>query len=256
MAKKARTPKPPRPATSGSRQVQAPQKRSGPSRSSTGSSSVGAHRYFWPAAAVVVALSIVGIALGIALTASGTPKATKFAHPGPISWKDLPGLQTTPPPWPNNSTTLSLRIGSLGLSQLSQEQLAFHIHQHLDLYVDGKHVTVPQYIGFGINAQTNQPQYITELHTHNSLGIIHVESAKVLKYQLGQFFGEWGVKLTRSCMGSFKGSCGHLQWYLNGVKQHGNPARLVLKQHQEIVIVVGKPPASIPKSYDFGAQGL
>ena len=71
---------------------------------------------------------------------------------------------------------------------------------------------------------------------------------------LGQFFGEWGVRLTPKCLGSFKGSCDNLQWWVDGKKRTGNPARLVLKNHEEIAISVGKPPASIPTSFDFAAH--
>lgn len=199
-----------------------------------------------------MALAIVGIVLGIVLTRS----SGGFALKTPIVWKTIPGLQTKKPPWPNDGTTLSLRISSLGLSQLSQEALAFHIHQHLDVYVDGKHVTVPTAVGYGLDSTTGKPTFITELHTHNTFGILHVESAQDLKYQLGQFFGEWGVRLTANCLGSFKGSCQNLQWWVNGVKQKGDPARLVLKNHQEIAISVGKQPEKIPSTYDFRGHGV
>jgi hypothetical protein len=261
VAKKARTPKPPRTSGSGNnRQVQAPQRRAGSSRKPPATASTTArYRYFWPTAAAIVALVIVGVALGIALTrssSSGPSKQAPLALKKPIVWSNLPGLQTTPPPWPNNSTSLTLRLPSLGLNQLSQEQLAFHIHQHLDIFVNGKHVTVPQEIGFGLDPSTGQPQYITELHTHNALGIVHVESAEQLRYQLGQFFGEWGVRLTGQCLGNFDGGCDHLEWYVNGVRHIGNPAKLVLENHQEIAIVVGTPPAKIPSSYDFASHGV
>ena len=259
MAKKARTPKPPRAPGSGTRQVQAPQKRSGSSRKAPATAPTGArYKYFWPTAAIVVALVIVGVALGIALTrgSSGPSKAAPLALTKPIVWSDLPALQTGRPPWPNNSATLALRLPSLGLNQLSAEQLAFHIHQHLDIFVDGKHITVPQEIGFGLDPTTGQPKFITELHTHNSLGIIHVESGQNLRYQLGQFFGEWGVRLTGNCLGSFNGACDHLEWYVNGVRHIGDPAKLVLKNHQEIAIVVGTPPAKVPTSYDFKSHGV
>jgi hypothetical protein len=205
--------------------------------------------------AVVVALAIVGIALGIVLT-RGPSKPPALALAGPVSWTNLPGLQTGKPPWPANSATLSERLPSLALNSLAQEALAFHIHQHLDLYVDGQHVTVPQYIGFGVNPTTNQAQFLTELHTHRTDGIVHVESAQRLDYQLKQFFGEWGVRLTAKCLGSFKGSCDNLQWWVNGVKRTGNPANLILKNHEEIVITVGKPPAKLPKTYAWAAHGV
>jgi len=206
-------------------------------------------RYFWPLAAGVVALVIVGVVLGIVLT-RGTPG---FAMKGAVSWKDLPGLQTGRPPWPANSATVTTRLPNVNLTGLPQEALAFHIHEHLDLYVDGQHVTVPRYIGIAPNSSSPTGVIVTEMHTHRADNVIHVESPKDLKYQLKQFFGEWGVRLTANCLGSFKGSCDNLQWWVNGKKQVGSPANLVLKSHQEIVISVGKPPANIPKKYDFPA---
>ena len=260
MAKKARTPKPPRAAAAGQRQVQAPKRRTGSSRKpppAAASRAPGGIRFFWPIAAVVVALVIVGIALGIALS-RGPSKPPKLALPGPVSWKDLPALQDRKPPWPSNSSTLAARIagGNLGLNPLSQEALAFHIHAHLDLFVNGQHVTVPQYVGIAQSGQSTTGVIITELHTHHPDGIVHVESAQHLNYQLKQFFGEWGIRLTAKCMGSFKGSCDNLQWWVNGIKQTGDPGNLILKNHEEIVVSVGKTPTSIPKSFDFSGHGV
>lgn len=256
MAKKARTPKPPRPSGGAPRPVQAPQRRTGPSRTASRQSGpTQSIRWFWPTAAVVTAIVIVGAVLGIVLT-RGSTKPGPAALTTPISWKDLPAMQTGPPPWNNGSTTVSLRLSSLGLNRLSQEQLAFHIHQHLDVYVNGKHVTVPQAIGFVKDPTSGKYTAITELHTHNPLGIVHVESAQNLTYVLGQFFGEWGVRLTGKCLGQFKGGCDNLQWWVNGKKQTGDPAKLALRNHEEIVIAVGKPPKKIPTSYDFGAHGV
>jgi hypothetical protein len=206
-------------------------------------------RYFWPLAAGLVAAIILVVVLVIVLTRS-TPG---FAMQGAVSWKDLPGLQTKKPPWPANNAALTTRLASVNLTGLPQEALAFHIHQHLDLYVDGQHVTVPKFIGIAQDSSSPSGFIVTEMHTHKTDGVLHVESAQDLKYQLKQFFGEWGVRLTGKCLGSFKGSCDNLQWWVNGKKQPGSPANLVLKSHQEIVISVGKTPAKIPTKFDFPA---
>ena len=58
------------------------------------------------------------------------------------------------------------------------------------------------------------------------------------------------MKLTSNCVGSF---CGGVDWWVNGKKQTGNPADLVLRAHQEIAIVRGKAPAKIPKKFAFSA---
>jgi hypothetical protein len=245
VAKKARTPKPPRAPQAPQRPVQAPQRRAGPARQSK--PSLGQSRRFWLLGGLAVALIAVAIALPIALTSSSGK--VKRALTGPINWVDLPGLLTGPPPWAANTSTMTARLPALGLNALGQEALDFHIHQHLDLYVNGKRAAVPRYVGIAIDPSTQQP-ILTELHTHDSTGLIHVESAQHLDYVLGQFFGVWGVKLTGTCIGRY---CGNLHWWVNGKPGVGNPANLVLKSHQEIVIAYGKPPASIPSKYRFPA---
>jgi hypothetical protein len=251
VAKKPRTPKPPRRAAGAPRPVQAPQRRTGPSRTARPSVDPTNFfiRYFWPLAAGLVSLVIVGVVLGIVLTRS-TPA---LAMTGPVGWKNLPGLQTGKPPWPANSATLTTRLGNVNLDSLPQEALAFHIHQHLDLYVDGQHVTVPRFIGIAPDSSSPTGVIVTEIHTHRTDNVIHVESAQEKKYQLKQLFGEWAVRLTARCLGSFKGSCDNLQWWVNGKKQTGDPGELVLKSHQEIVISVGPTPKNIPSSFNFPA---
>ena len=51
----------------------------------------------------------------------------------------LAGLRTGPPPWGANTTDLAERLQAIGVPPLSaMEGEAVHIHQHLDLYVDGR----------------------------------------------------------------------------------------------------------------------
>jgi hypothetical protein len=39
--------------------------------------------------------------------------------------------------------------------------------------------------------------------------------------------------------------------YVNGQPYSGDPAALVLREHQEIAFVIGTPPKKIPSSYKF-----
>ncbi len=157
----------------------------------------------------------------------------------------LPGIRRTKAPWSQEYEFLADRLLPLGLSQLSAEQLAFHIHMHLDIFVNGKSVSVPAQIGINPGAQ-----YLTELHTHAPNGVIHNESATDKGYTLGELFGEWGVYLNSLCVGAY---CNNLKWYVDGKQQPGNPQDLVLKSHQAIAIVVGKPPQKVPSTYKFAA---
>jgi hypothetical protein len=162
------------------------------------------------------------------------------------NYNNLAGIRRTKAPWPPEYEFLADRLLPLGLAPLGTEGQATHIHAHVDVFVDGKRVAVPPSIGINQGAG-----WLTELHTHDDRGVIHIESPEANdEFTLGQFFAEWGVFLNARCVGAY---CDNLEWYVNGVRQTGNPAGLVLESHQEIAIVVGKPPAKIPSSYKFAS---
>jgi hypothetical protein len=241
MAKKVRTPPPPR-------RVQAPQRRD--TRKSDERRAALNRDYFamkWVLTGAGIILIAIAVVLFVVVRDENPGKAESAASVA--TYNSLPGIRKTKAPWPPEYAFLADRLQPLGLNQLAQEQLAFHIHQHLDIFVDGKPVAggVPQYIGINDNA------YITELHTHTNDGIIHVESATKRDYTLGEFFGEWAVFLNARCVGAY---CNGLKWYVNGQQQTGNPQKLVLRDHQEIVIVVGTPPKKIPSTFDWAAHGV
>lgn len=162
------------------------------------------------------------------------------------NYNTLPGIRRTNAPWPVEYQSLADRLAPLGLTTLAGHNgLVEHYHAHLDVFVNGKRVKVPALIGINPGAG-----YLTELHTHDGRGVVHIESEKTQNYNLGQFIAEWGVYLNQRCLGGY---CTGFKWYVDGKEQTGNPAGLVLKPHQEIALVVGKPPAKIPSSYKFEA---
>lgn len=196
----------------------------------------------WIVGGVVLVAAIAGAVIAVLATRGGGHGGGSSSEPAVIDWSAIPNLHKGPPPWDNGSVYLPDRLSILGLSQLSTEGSVLHIHQHLDLYVNGKHVTLPQGIGIYANS------WLTELHTHTGDGIIHVESPTQKDFHLGQVFGEWGVRLTKNCVGDY---CGNVRWWVNGTPQTGDPGSLVLAPHQEIVVARGTPPTVVPKSYKF-----
>jgi hypothetical protein len=66
-----------------------------------------------------------------------------------------------------------------------------HIHQHLDVFDNGRRVTVPAGIGIG-------DTFISPLHTHDTSGVMHVESPTIRPFTLAEFFGVWGVPLAHA----------------------------------------------------------
>jgi hypothetical protein len=202
------------------------------------------------AAAGILGLAIV---LAVVLFGRGSSTNTSAAHDdGPnVNFAALQGLQRTPPPWGTNTAQLRERLKPLGLNPLGAEGQVLHIHQHLDIFVNGKHVKVPRFIGIKLKPGP-QLDFLTELHTHNPDGVIHLESLQAHAYSLGQFFGVWGVPLSRQCIGSLCAKPGTpLKFYVNGKPFTGNPVRLVLQEHDQYTIVYGKPPAHIPSSFNW-----
>jgi hypothetical protein len=187
------------------------------------------------AGAVVV---VAGVVLGVVLFGGGG----KTQVP-----QDLPGIQKDTEPWPPELTHLQQRLRQIGIGFLGQEQLAYHIHQHLDVYVNGSQVPVPANIG--IISGTG----LAFIHAHDTSGVIHVESPTVHKYTLGNFFDVWGVLFTKDCLGAY---CNQgddkVRVFVGGEPVTGNPRNVVLRNYDEIVVTYGTPqqlPKPIPKSY-------
>jgi hypothetical protein len=183
-------------------------------------------------------------------SASGVQLGPSFG-----SMISLPGVLTTTPPWPSNAVKLQLRLRAIGLDPLTAEGQALHIHQHLDLFAKGRHVTVPANIGIDPSAT-----FLAALHTHDNSGIMHVESPVVTSFTLGQFFAVWGVRLDARCIGGLCARGGkRLRAWVNGKPVAADPTRIILAEHQEIVLAYGtaaQVPDPLPRSYDFAAAGL
>ncbi len=162
----------------------------------------------------------------------------------------LKGMQTTPAPWQPEITNLRERLQVLGLPALSEEGTVLHIHQHLDIFVHGKVVPVPADIGINEAAQ-----FISDVHTHDATGIIHIESPDNQTFTLGQFFDIWGVQFSATTLGGYVAdSTNTLKVYVNGKEVTGDPRAVVLSPHQEIVVVFGsahEAPKTIPTSFVF-----
>lgn len=162
----------------------------------------------------------------------------------------LPGMQTGPAPWPAEITHLKERLSDINLPALTQEGEVLHIHQHLDIFVDGKPVQVPYGIGQG-----EKSSFLASIHTHDNRGIIHIESPTDQVFTLGQFFDIWGVHLTADCIGGYCNQGGRtLRVFINGNPFSGDPRTIKLEQHQEIFVAYGTAdelPDPIPSSYEF-----
>jgi hypothetical protein len=95
-----------------------------------------------------------------------------------------------------------------------------------------------------------------EMHTHDGSGVVHVEGPVPKTFTLGQFFSLWGQTLSAT---EVAGVLGTPRFYVvqneTVTKVTSNPANLTLDSHMEIVIVVGTPPAEIPR-WNWATSGL
>lgn len=190
---------------------------------------------FWlPISVVVIIAVMVGI-FAVGNKSSKTPTPTNTTSLGEAN---------------NEPAGLKSRLEAIGLPALAAEGSTLHIHQHLDIYLNGKVATVPAHIGMPSNNS-----FISALHTHDDSGIIHIESPTAQDFTLGQLFQIWNVKLEAASLGDHKADDQNkLRLYVNGQLVEGNPADLKLAAHQEIVIAYGTDaqlPSPIPSKFDF-----
>jgi len=148
------------------------------------------------------------------------------------------------------------QVHRAGLDLLAAENLTLHYHAHLDIVLDGRAVPVPVPARLGISV-TDAAGNIAALHTHDTSGVLHVESPTNAQFTLGQLFTEWDLRLGPGQIGSYRDQPGtRVQVYVNGRPFTANPTRLVLQPHQEIAVVISSTaatPAPAPSSYAFPA---
>jgi hypothetical protein len=145
-----------------------------------------------------------------------------------------------------SGSQLASNLQKAGLEALSAEGTVMHIHQHLDIIVNETPVTVPADIGVASG-------FISPIHTHDSSGILHVESPVKKDFTLGQFFTEWNVNFDDNHIGRYGSDDTHKLI----VAVNGTPitdvAKYILKGHDEIEAWYGDKTAnpSLIKSYNF-----
>lgn len=116
----------------------------------------------------------------------------------------------------SNNEKLTYHLdSSLSSFNDTNKKIVMHIHPQLNVTLDGKSLVVPAGIGINTTLWNDhsldqygmQPMKMTTkdmsmimqgmapLHTHDTSGIIHVESNEFRNYTLGQFLQNWGIDL-------------------------------------------------------------
>lgn len=159
---------------------------------------------------------------------------------------------------PASTTSTSRAVDGVRCAPI--EQLAYHIHAHLQVYYNGSPRQLPGAIGMlGPVAQQSKfgqfygaSQCYYWLHTHTADGIIHIESPTAAFYTLGTFFDEWGQPLSATQVATAKGP---VTAFVNGKRWTKNVREIQLKPHAVIQLDVGTP--AVPfHNVSFGSSGL
>ena len=138
-----------------------------------------------------------------------------------------------------------------GIQCNPSEKFVLHNHVHIDIFINGQRYIVPSQVGI------IPERCLYWLHTHDDSGIIHVESPVAKNYTLGQFFDIWNKKFNNSQIfdnvANGKNNNNTLSVYVNGqkVSSGANYRDIKLNEHDQIVVVYGRAPASIPTKYEF-----
>ena len=139
-----------------------------------------------------------------------------------------------------SDNTVDSNFASIGAIPCeTQEYTTYHIHAHLDIFVNGQHTPVPAQIGI-------ENTCLYWLHTHTPDGIIHMESPAQRDFTLGEFFDIW--KATGS---GFPTSASSPEIFVNGVLVSTDISSTKMNAHDEIVLVYGDVPQSMPTFYQF-----
>jgi hypothetical protein len=129
----------------------------------------------------------------------------------------------------------------------SGEQLATHYHAHIDIIYKGQPVTIPAQTGILSSC-------FYWMHTHTDSGIIHIEAPRdsaSRQFTVGDFFQVWNQPLTSSQVTTIKLAKGdEVKAWVDGKPYTGDPRKIVLKSHTQVVIEVG-PEFVDPPTFDW-----
>lgn len=126
-----------------------------------------------------------------------------------------------------------------GIECDTTEYTVFHVHAHLDIFINGHPITIPAFIGIEDNT------CLYWLHTHTPDGVIHIESPQERGFTLGQFYDIW--KSTSTGLPPNKEPV----IYVNGQAVTTSLKDTPLHAHDEIALVYDNPPTNIPAFYQF-----
>lgn len=125
------------------------------------------------------------------------------------------------------------------------EQLAFHVHAHLSIYLDGQPVIIPAAIGIASSG------CLYWLHTHTPDGIIHMEAPSIQSFVLGDFLDIWKQRFLQLNYPKALDTVYGWKAFVNGEEVKEDFRIIPLKTHTLITLAFQSPDIQPDKYYNW-----
>jgi len=192
--------------------------------------------------------TVIGVIIGVVVVAvaivSFAVFANRNAQSSTTATQSVPTTAPTSVPT-NTDAQSSLAPAVDNVLCNSSEQLAYHIHAHLSIYINGKAVPVSEAIGINTSC-------IYWLHTHDTSGIIHIESPTQKTYTLGNFFDLWKQQFSQLQYPTQLDQSSGWQAYVNGKLYNGDFRTVPLQTHTLITLAYQSPGIKPDTVFNWG----
>jgi uncharacterized protein YpmB len=131
------------------------------------------------------------------------------------------------------------------------EQSIEHIHVYVSMYINGQASPLPASIGIPQDSSGNATCFYW-LHTHDTSGVIHIESPSTEIFTFGQFRDEWDQQFVSLGFPPELLLNGWKIW-INGKVYNGSLASVPFDAHNIITLAYNSPNVKPVKTYNWGS---
>ena len=186
------------------------------------------------AAAMLIAMAVAGCASMRDDGASAV--ALDLSRTRPLG----PGPAFRPSPMGNRAVAAGAPVGSLRCGPEPRSSYGAHV----ELFAHDHGIAVPAGIGIAppqrrAGAMVSGGRCAYPLRTTDPTGVVEVDSAVVRVPTVGQLFDLWGQRLSADRIGALRSSGGAVVAFVNGRRWPGDPRRIPLRRHVQIVLELG-----------------
>ena len=128
----------------------------------------------------------------------------------------------------------------------TQEQLAYHIHAHLSISINGSASSIPANIGIAADSSC-----FYWMHTHDTTGVLHIESPTQKIYTIGNFFDEWSQQFSSLGYPTELSLTTGWQVWVNGKVYSGDYRNIQLNSHTLVTMAFNSPGVKPDTTYPW-----